>query len=682
MVVIRILCILLFTQCFAEPFSHVWELGGDTTLQFQSDVSFEYGEKERTELSAHLPGLQESHVDEGSLKIVHRYNEGVHLNQHAGNVVLAAPWKGSLPPDFIHLAYGAARVEWLEKGIVPVHAACIGSEKGYALIMGNPGSGKTSLTLYNLLHHGQKLFSGDKTLLKFSGAKLVAIAGTHTITIRAEDAERWKDLPKMDEVAFVDRLAFKLPTEYYSQQKEVVINAIVLIGLNDAVETIYKLTPASALHTLYPLFLDKQREDILVEGDQAFFDGSIPADERVKIAKDIKIALERVPVYKAVGSLEKVGGFIASQTAQKKVLFGICGIGNGHCSRQLPILSRLLKDGHQIMVFTYGEGIPFFANRFPKYHNLTIVPVADPYYVGAVHGLDFARTAQSEKNNQDFIKINAQAMHRATQEFGTPDLVVSDYEMVAAQYAYAKQAPLVTVDQQSKYLVGDFIPVLNNTSCKDEVERLSLFFPKAKKRIAVSFFRVDRKPSDFDVEVYPPMIRPDVIQAKGSHKSEKPSILVYVTAQSEQPTEHWISTIQKALPNDFSAHFFLPLKVELPENRGRFHFYHHGDKRFDSILFASHGIISTAGHNLLTEAMYLEKPVYAIPLPVYEQQINAYVVAQGGFGVSATAITEESIRDFISKLDFYAKNIHEDQKYLFKEPANEVVIEKIIELLQ
>src|SRR3972149_4745327 len=53
-----------------------------------------------------------------------------------------------------------------------------------------------------------------------------------------------------------------------------------------------------------------------------------------------------------------------------------------------------------------------------------------------------------------------------------------------------KNVPLVTSDQQSKFLFGDFPVTLGGFTYEDEVKRLSMFFPKADKRIACSFFRV------------------------------------------------------------------------------------------------------------------------------------------------------------------------------------------------
>jgi uncharacterized protein (TIGR00661 family) len=675
-------------------FSKTWDLGGDLTVKFQSDKYFSYTKDNEVQLSAHLPGLHEGGEQQANLVLNHQYTQGdAQIHQEESRVDIFSSWNNKLPPDFIHLLYGAARVSWLEQGIFPVHGACVGNdEEGYVLLMGAPGSGKTSLTLNSVFKKDCKVFSGDKTLLKFNDKnQLEAISGTHTITVRMEDIGRWSGIPKVHEQLFGDRLAFQLSPDNYSSKNSVPIKKIILVSLNDGVEVVQHLNPASALHTLYPFFIDKQREDILVEGDQAFFDGSISKEIRKVLAKNLKLALEDIPVYKAVASLEKVTDLVNNKSykktaEKKKILFGICGISNGHCSRQLPIIKHLLEEGNEVLVFTYGDGLRYFKNRIPEDASFTIIPVENPYYVGTPQGLDFELTAKSDKNSVDFVRINSLAMHRAAEEFGNLDLVISDYEMVAAQYAYTKNIPLVTLDQQSKYLVGDFSPVLNGTSYTDEVERLNLFFPKAEKRIAVSFFRVEKnnRETDCNVEVFSPMIRPEVLEAKGISQSDNPSILVYVTAQQlgDQPIEDWINTIQAALPKHCEAHLFLPQRIELPKNSSHLSFYHHGDSRFDPLLFASHGIVTTAGHNLLSEAMYLEKPVFALPLPLYEQQLNAHIIEEGGFGLSRPSLCVEELRTFLTNLDAYSKNIIEDKKYLLKGSGNILVINEIDRMLK
>lgn len=683
--------------CVAAEFSKSWDLGGNLKVNFQSDIDFEYTTDDDLKLSAHIAGLHvlglndKNNEQSISLFINHHYRQGpVELHQENNLIDIKSSWKEKLPIDFIHLLYGAARVSWLERRIYPVHAACIGNEEdGYTLLMGAPGSGKTTLTLNAAFNQNYKVYSGDKTLLRFNeNNELEAISGTRTITLRQEDVWRWSDIP----IRFKplgERVAFQLPSEYYSTEKTVQIKKIILVSLNDGVETKQLLEPLSALHTLYPFFMDKQREDILVGGDQAFFDGAVSVETRAELAKNLKLALKKIPVYKAVASLQTIltliNGEIVTKYEPKKILFGICGISNGHCSRQLPVIKHMLDQGHEVLIFTYGDGLNYFNNRLPLNARLKIIPVVNPYYIGTPKGVDFELTANSEKNNIDFTKINSLAIHQAAIEFGRADLVISDYEMVAAQYAYTKNIPLITLDQQSKYLVGDFSLMLNGTSFIDEVERLSLFFPKAKKRIAVSFFSVDKgqRKSEFNVEVISPMIRDEVLDAKGFPKSEKPTILVYVTAQQlgDQPVEDWIHTIQNALPKNYEAHLFLPQRLNLPSNEDQLYFYHHGDKKFDPLLFSCHGIITTAGHNLLSEAMYLEKPVFALPLPLYEQQLNAHIIEEGGFGLSRADLKVGDLSIFFGNLTLYSKNIANDTKYLLKEPGNKSIIDKIDRVL-
>ena len=681
----------------ATQWKRTWCLGGNVQVQFESDMPFEISSQDLVGLSAHLPGLRECEYQTDHSSFLVRYKTSpsgqVDLQQKPNQFTLSANWGPKLPADFTHFLYGAARLEWLKQRIYPVHAACIGNEKeGYTLLIGPPGSGKTSITLRSAIKQGLRIFSGDKTLLTFrDDGRLEAIAGTHTITVRQKDLNQWASLKRRNELQLGDRLAFELPADFYSQEDRVVIKKILFVGLSDSHQDFSEVASLSALHTLYPFFMDKQREDVLIGGDQAFLDGTIERNVRTDLSTGLASALKDISVFNAIGSLEAITSFLQSskvETSLKScnILYGICGIGNGHYNRQLPIIRYLLNQGHKIVVFTYGEGLAYFRNRFPAHQNLSIVPVANPYYVGARDGLDFEQTAEAKSNqNVDFNRINASAMKHALKELGRPDLVISDYEMVSAQYAYAKHAPLVTLDQQSKYLVGDFSTDLNGTNYQDEIERLRMFFPVATKRIAVSFFRVptSTKSNGVHVDIFSPMIRPEVLQAKGHIKSSKPSILVYVTAQQlgVQPVEEWIALIKSMLPENFGAHVFLPSRFTLPLSTQQVFFYHHGDSRFDSLLFASHGVITTAGHTLLSEAMYLEKPVYALPLPLYEQQLNAEIIAQGGFGLSESTLSESGLRSFFNNLDSYFKNIQNDQKFLLKTPGNQLILDEINALL-
>jgi len=75
-------------------------------------------------------------------------------------------------------------------------------------------------------------------------------------------------------------------------------------------------------------------------------------------------------------------------------------------------------------------------------------------------------------------------------------------------------------------------------------------------------------------------------------------------------------------------------------------------------------LISTAGNQLIGEAMYLGKPVLAIPEPDnFEQQINAYFLAQSGAGVDCEIekMNPDVLHRFIANIPAFRKHIDRDR---------------------
>src|SRR5262249_17149925 len=305
-----------------------------------------------------------------------------------------------------------------------------------------------------------------------------------------------------------------------------------------------------------------------------------------------------------------------------KILYGVCGIGLGHTFRQLPIIDHYARTS-RVVIFGFGESYKFYSQRFQGSKSVTVLPVCVPFYVGGQHGIDFAATAARPGNFTERLALNCESMAAAERLIGRPDLVVSDYEPNAALYAYAKAAQLVTIDQQSKYLVGGFPAALHRQCFDDEVARLRMFFPKADARIACSFFRVPPRPRAECRErvlLLPPILKDEILSLQ-LRRPDRKSILVYISSQREFPQP--LDEVARACAShpEWDFHIFLP-QAEAHRSSFGSHtnvaLHKPGDSEFYAILARCRGIISTAGHSLLSEAMYLGIPVYAIPLPVYE----------------------------------------------------------------
>ncbi len=349
-----------------------------------------------------------------------------------------------------------------------------------------------------------------------------------------------------------------------------------------------------------------------------------------------------------------------------KILYGICGLGNGHTFRQLPIVeyfSRISK----VMIFGHDNSYHFYASHFNDHPSVKVVEVAIPFYVGTNDGIDFGASAASPMNQKNIFNINCAALDLASKKLGKPDLVITDYESISAQYAYAHNVPLVTIDQQSKYLCGNFPKELHGFTFNDEIERLHIFFPKASARIACSFFNFPLRPKGDAVHLFPPTIKDAVLKIKRAPRQN--SILVYISSAREfgQTPEDVVSICSEQ--RDITFHVFfgegtptLPMDLQ----HTNVNIYPHGDPIFDEILGQCSGIVSTAGHSLLSEAMYLGIPVYAIPISPYEQHMNAHIINQHGFGISYHNFTVEKLAHFINNLHEFEKNIASDRTVLLR----------------
>jgi uncharacterized protein (TIGR00661 family) len=352
----------------------------------------------------------------------------------------------------------------------------------------------------------------------------------------------------------------------------------------------------------------------------------------------------------------------------RKILYGVCGIGHGHSYRQLPIIEWLSRE-NTIVIMAYANSLKLYTSYFEGNPNVTVLEVAVPYFAGNDRGLDFAATARYARDSgENYIVKNTLVMDAVNRLIGRPDLVISDYEPVSAQYSYAYDAPLITIDQQSKYLDGDFPDELHGQRYVDEVMRLRMFFPSARLRVACSFFNVACIKNDRSVVVVPPVLRTGIERIRQERNASTNTILVYLTAQKgfAQPLDEIMQIL--AHERDYVFHVFVPsFDGKSQEGSvGNVILHIQGAPEFDTLLSTCAGLITTAGHSLLAEAMYLGIPVYALPLPLYEQQMNAEVISTNGFGIRAAGIDTSPLDRFLSGIPDFAKNIAQDSTVLLR----------------
>lgn len=278
-------------------------LPGNVQALLTSDRDLRFDAKAEALLHAYLPGARLRAEPFSPPDLVVRHVESLVPEAvcDGDTVTIHDAWNGEIAMDGFYAIYGLFRRLLLERHVFCVHAACVG-DGDYVLLAGPSGTGKTTLTLRLLRDFGWRLFSGNKTVVTFDADdSLIATAGTQTTTIRLVDRDQHGPLIGSG-IAYGTRYAFFLDPAFQAREASVRIRAIVLPRLNDGVEECVRLSPLSALHTLYPSFLDAVNADIVLCGGRAVLPGTPPSGTQEWLASALARVTQRIPVYAIAGS--------------------------------------------------------------------------------------------------------------------------------------------------------------------------------------------------------------------------------------------------------------------------------------------------------------------------------------------------------------------------------------------
>lgn len=273
-----------------------------------------YNDHTRLLSRAYIPGIRwlknkpKKNID---FLIEHTESTSCAFIQRGKKIIIHDLWRGIIPLDFFHLVYSILRNQLLKKNLYSVHAATVQLHRATVLMPGHSGIGKTSLTLELVRNFQALVFSGNKTVVGWKKDSLQALYGTPTITVKNNEREKNKDLLTA-EVVYGGRSAFVLEQNNYTTRRPMRITAIVLPQLNDGVKECQKLSEASALHTLYPYFLDWVNADTIMAQGSGVYLGTPPSESQNYLISHLQKTLVDIPVYKISGSLRYITKIIAT----------------------------------------------------------------------------------------------------------------------------------------------------------------------------------------------------------------------------------------------------------------------------------------------------------------------------------------------------------------------------------
>ena len=343
-----------------------------------------------------------------------------------------------------------------------------------------------------------------------------------------------------------------------------------------------------------------------------------------------------------------------------KILYGVVGVGMGHATRSQVILDHLVRR-HEVEIVVSGHAQDYLKRRFPN-----VVEIEGLRMSFENNRVDRSQTFWDlVKRLPQMLSANFDRFVEMSQRF-SPDVVISDFESFAHMFARHHDLPVISVDNMQ---------IINRCELDldlDDEQRADFRVAKGIVKgklpgcyhylITTFFFPPLRKER---TSLYPPILRDQILDAEtrtGDH------LLVY---QTTTPNDQLLGVLEQA---------GIPARVYGlggPDARGSIDLRPFSEDGFVEDLATCRGVLATGGFSLMGEAIYLGKPVLAVPLKrQFEQLLNALYLQKLGYGEYHSTLTAEAVRGFCDRIGGYTEALggHQQQR-------NEAILSALDRLL-
>ncbi len=325
-----------------------------------------------------------------------------------------------------------------------------------------------------------------------------------------------------------------------------------------------------------------------------------------------------------------------------KIAYGVHGYSRGHATRALSILQSL-SSRHELMVLAGGDAYELIAHQFPVQR----IPCLGFSYRGKKRS-NWQTLCDNAPKFVDLFRHGQSVQHvsQLLSGFGA-EAVISDAEPWTHRAAQRLSIPRIGFDH-----FGILVHCHVGLPCSDWVKSLVdrfmyRFLTRAPEKVLVSSF-FPAQPTRPGVEVIGPILRQQVRKARASRGKH---LLAYFNQGAAQVSESVLHALQGA---------GLPVKLYGTRRRGtlgNLHFCPPGLQPFLSDLASCRAVISTAGNQLVGEAMALAKPILAVPETTVEQRLNAREIVRLGIGEQTRLedLSASRIVGFLQRSEGYAR---------------------------
>jgi len=316
----------------------------------------------------------------------------------------------------------------------------------------------------------------------------------------------------------------------------------------------------------------------------------------------------------------------------------------GHATRSKVLIGYLLSRGHDVRIATSDRAYELLEKAFPG-RCYRIDGLHLRYDRGTVDR--FATFRHLMVAGPEGLKRNLEQL-LALQRDALPELVISDFESFTFYAAKLNRLPLLSIDNMqviNRCELGFAIPEQERENFRLAKTIIKAKVPFCQRYLITSFF--DAPIRKKRTELIPPILREEILAARERQRNgqtpRQGHLLVYQTATSQDDLVAQLQGLERE--------HFLVYGYHRDESHGNVQLKSFSEAGFIEDLASCKGVITNGGFSLISEALYLQRPVCSFPLfGQFEQFVNGAEVDALGYGRRFDGFSGDAVRAFLYDL--------------------------------
>ncbi len=305
-----------------------------------------------------------------------------------------------------------------------------------------------------------------------------------------------------------------------------------------------------------------------------------------------------------------------------RIVYALSGQGRGHASRVLAIGQALRQRGHEVLFCGGGT-----ARDVLEASGERVLPI--PSLRQVLHGnrMQLLATLRANATTLRNLRPLIEELTEQLADF-RPHLLITDFEAFTPRAAERLGLPILSFNHQQVVTETRYpLPLRYWLDAALACWAIRLIAPKRPLHVLLTSFFFPPLRCPERTTLIPPIIRPEVQQLRPVSGE---AILVYVN--QPEGVDH-LPQVLAQLPVPFILY-----NVPPPENAACYPnliFKAPARDEFLQDLACCRAVLCTAGFTLISEALYLGKPLLVMPnRGIFEQTLNALFLEWNGLGMA------------------------------------------------